>query len=73
MDLNPGGEQEGEEGVGVGGNERIDDKDDAKEKGAAWSFVSFSSEGEDYTQVVEFILKMRHCLEIGDVFETQYK
>ena len=42
MDLDPGGEQEGE--WGVGGNEGNGDADDAKEKNDAPSFVSFSSE-----------------------------
>ena len=44
MDLDPGGEQEGE--WGVGGNEGNGDADDAKEKNDAPSFVSFSSEKE---------------------------
>ena len=42
MDPGPGREQEGE--VGVGGNEENDDADNAKEKNAARSFVSFSLE-----------------------------
>ena len=44
MDLDPGGEQEGE--WGVGGSEGNGDADDAKEKNDAPSFVSFSSEKE---------------------------
>ena len=40
----PGGEQEGEGGVGR--NKRLSDADNANEKDAAWSFVSFSSEKE---------------------------
>ena len=44
MDPNPEGNKEGE-GV-VGGNEGIGDADDANEKDAAWSFVSFSLEKE---------------------------
>ena len=45
MDLDPGGEQKEEERVG--GNERVNDAEDAKEKDAVWSFVSFSSEGDE--------------------------
>ena len=45
MDLDPGGEQNEEERVG--GNERVNDAEDAKEKDAVWSFVSFSSEGDE--------------------------
>ena len=48
MDLDPGGEQEGE--WGVGGNEGNGDVDDAKEKNNAPSFVSFSSEKEKETK-----------------------
>ena len=44
MDPDQRGEQEG--GGGVGGNEGIGDADDANEKDAAWSFVSFSLEKE---------------------------
>ena len=44
MNLDPEGEKEGE--GGVGGNEGIGDTDDTKEKDAAWSLVSFSSEKE---------------------------
>ena len=44
MDPYQGGEKEG--GGGVGGNEGIGDADDANEKDAASSFVSFSSEKE---------------------------
>ena len=44
MDLNTEGEKEGK--GGVGGNEGISDADDTKEKNAAWSLVSFSSEKE---------------------------
>ena len=45
MDLDPEGEQEGEGGVGE--NERINDADNTREKDAAWSFVSFSSERDE--------------------------
>ena len=44
MGPDPRGEQEGE--GGVEGNEGNGDVDEAKEKNAAWSFVSFSSEKE---------------------------
>ena len=44
MDPDPVEGQEG--GGGVGGNERISDADDANEKDAMWSFISFSSEKE---------------------------
>ena len=44
MDRIHGGEQEGE--GEVGGNEGNGDANNAKEKDAAWSFVSFSSEKE---------------------------
>ena len=44
MDPGPGGEQEGE--WGVGGNKGNGDADDAKEKNAARSFVFFSTEKE---------------------------
>ena len=40
MDPGPEGDKEG--GGGVGGNERIGDADNANEKYAVWSFVSFS-------------------------------
>ena len=44
MDPDQGGEQEGV--GGVGGIKGIGDADNANEKDAAWSFVSFSSEKE---------------------------
>ena len=44
MALDPEGEKEGE--GEVGGNEWIDDADNAKEKDAVWSLVSFSLEKE---------------------------
>ena len=39
------GDKEGEGGVGE--NERINDADNTREKDAAWSFVSFSSERDE--------------------------
>ena len=44
MDPDQGGEQEGV--GGVGGIKGIGDADNANEKDAAWSFVSFSLEKE---------------------------
>ena len=46
MRMDPGPGERAGGGVGVGGNEGNDDADDAKEKNAARSFVSFSLEKE---------------------------
>ena len=46
IDPDPGPEGDKEWEGGVGGNEGIDNADDASEKDAVWSFVSFFLEKE---------------------------